>query len=106
VCYCVGVVFVIVWGVVFVIVWELCLLLCGGCVFYCVGVVFVFVIFFGGCSNLITYFGMNLVRFDVGPSSGVVCVNLRSVHSIRESLIVSHFFCPSFWCVIIVFEVH
>ena len=62
--------------------------------------------FFFGCSNLITYFGMNLVRFDVGPSSGVVCVNLRSVHSIRESLIVSHFFCPSFWCVSIVFEVH
>jgi len=28
------------------------------------------------------------VRFDVGASSGVDCVNLRSVHLIRESLIV------------------
>ena len=37
VCYCVG--------VVFVIVWWLCLLLCGSCVCYCVGVVFVIVIF-------------------------------------------------------------
>jgi len=59
-CYCVGVVFVIVWGlhlllccgsvcycvgVAFVIVWVLHLSLCGGCVCYCVGVVFVFVIF-------------------------------------------------------------
>jgi len=80
VCYCVGDVFVIVWG--------LCLLWCGGCVCYCVGVVFVIVwgsclllcggcvclchFFFFGCSNLITYYGMNLVRFDVGASSGVV----------------------------------
>ena len=77
-------------GVVFVIVWGLCLSLS----------------FFFGCSNLITYFGINLVRFDVGASSGVVCVNLRSVHSIRESLIVYHFFCTSFCRVGIVFEVH
>jgi len=46
VCYCVGVLFVIVWG--------LYLLLCGGCV-YCVGVVFVIVgglclLLFGGCA--------------------------------------------------------
>jgi len=37
VCYCVGVVFIILWG--------LCLLSCGGCVCYGVGVVFVIVIF-------------------------------------------------------------
>jgi len=37
VCYCVGVVFVIVWG--------LCLFLCAGCFCFCVGVVFVIVIF-------------------------------------------------------------
>ena len=36
-CYCVGVVFVVVWG--------LCLLLCGGCVCYCLG----FVLLFVGC---------------------------------------------------------
>jgi len=56
-------------GLVFVIVWELCLLLCGGCVFYRAGVVSVIVwgvvsvivwglclllSFFFGCSNLIT----------------------------------------------------
>ena len=58
-CYCVGVVFVIVIAVVFVIVWMLChcigvvfvivwglyLLLCGGCV--CLSFLF-------DCSNLIT----------------------------------------------------
>jgi len=72
---------------VFVIVWGLCLLLCGCCVCYCVGVVFVIVwglclllSFLFGCSNLIIEFGMNLVSFGVGASSGVVCVNLRSVH--------------------------
>jgi len=66
----VGVVFVIVWGlfdcvgVAFVIVWGLCLSLS----------------FLFGCSNLITYLQMSLVRFEVGASSGVVCVNLRLVH--------------------------
>ena len=49
---------------VFVIVWGLCLSLS----------------FLFGCSNLITKFGMGLVRFEVGASSGVFCVNLRSVH--------------------------
>ena len=104
-----GVVFVIVWvlclllyGVVFVIVWGLCLLLygvcicycvglcllwCVGCVSYCVGVVFVMVCglclllsFLFGSSNLITCFGMNLVRFEGGASLGFDCANLRSVH--------------------------
>ena len=58
-------------GVVFVIVWWLCLLLC----VLCLSLSFLF-----GCSNLIMYFSINLVRFDVGTSSGVVCVNLRLVH--------------------------
>ena len=43
VCYCVRVVFVIVWGVMFINVWGLYLFLCGHCVFSCVGVVFVIV---------------------------------------------------------------
>ena len=66
-------------GVVSVIVCVLCLLLCECCVCYCVGVVFVIVIFVG-CSNLITLFGMSLVLFEVGASSGVDCANLRLVH--------------------------
>jgi len=43
VCYCVGGYVCYCVRVVFVIVWDLCLLLCGGCVCYCVGVVFVIV---------------------------------------------------------------
>jgi len=66
-------------GVVFVIVWRFCLLLFGGCVCYCEGVVFVIVIIVG-CSNLIMLFGMSLVLFEVGASSGVDCANLTSVH--------------------------
>jgi len=53
--------------------------LCGGCVCYFVGVVFGIVIFVV-CSNLITLFGMSLVLFKVGASSGVDCANLMSVH--------------------------
>jgi len=56
-----------------------CVLLCGGCVCYFVGVVFGIVIFVV-CSNLITLFGMSLVLFKVGASSGVDCANLMSVH--------------------------
>ena len=131
VCYCVGVVFFIVWGfclllcagcvcycvgVVFVIVWGFCLLLCAGCVChcgglclllcgdfvcYCVQVVFVIVggcvcycvglflslSFLFGCTNLIMHFSINLLRFKVGASSGVICTNLRLVHYIRDCLI-------------------
>ena len=71
----------------FVIVWGMCLLLCGGSCLLLFGVVFVIVCgfcllfsFLFGCSNLITWFWMSLVLFEVGSSSGVDCANLRSVH--------------------------
>ena len=74
-----GIVFVIVWGVVFVIVWGLCLLLFG-VVFVIVWGMCLLLSFLFGCSNLITWFWMSLVLFEVGSSSGVDCANLRSVH--------------------------
>jgi len=49
---------------VFFIVWGLCLLLS----------------FLFGCTNLIMHFSINLVRFEVGTSSGVACSNLVLVH--------------------------
>ena len=58
-------------GVVFVIVWGLCLVLWGLCLSLS---------FFFGCSNLIMYFSVSLLRFEVGASSGVVCINFRLVH--------------------------
>ena len=36
--------------------------------------------FLFGCSNLIMYFSVSLVRFEVGNSSGVVSINFRLVH--------------------------
>ena len=36
--------------------------------------------FLFGCSNLIMYFSISLVRFEVGASSGIVCADLRLVH--------------------------
>ena len=51
--------------------WGLCLLLT----------------FLFGCSNLIMYFSINLVRFEVGASSGAVRANLRLVHYISVCLI-------------------
>ena len=130
VCYCVRVVFVIVWGlclllfggfacyyveVVFVIVWELCLLLCGGCVCYCVGdcvcyyvgVVFVVVIFVW-----LPKFN-NIVLDDFGEDWGWsfvrCCLCQFEIGALDKGLLdlsVSHFFCPSFCCVSIVFEAH
>jgi len=90
VCYCgsclllCGVVFFIV-GVVFVIVWG-CVCYCGCCACYCVGLCLLlwglcFLLSFSlGCSNIITLFGIRLVRLEVGDSSGVVYANLRLVH--------------------------
>jgi len=114
VCYCVGVVFIIVWGFVLVIVWGLCLLLwglclllCGGCVCYCSGVVFVIVIF-------VWLFKFNNVIWDkigdvIGWSFIRCCLCQFEIGALDKGFLdlsVSHFVCPSFWCVSIVFEVH
>jgi len=52
--------------------------------------------FLFGSSNVIMYFSISLVRFEVGASSNKGLLDFS----------VSHFFPPSFWCVSIVFEVH
>ena len=90
VCYCMGVVFVIVWGlclycmgIVFVIVWGLCL--------YCMGVVFVIVIF--------VWFEFNNVVWDkIGEVRGwsfiMCCLCLFEIVAIDKELLdlsVSHF---------------
>jgi hypothetical protein len=47
------------------------------------------------------------VRFEVGASLGVICANLGQCIKLGVLLFVSVTpFCPSFWCVSIVFEVH
>ena len=71
VCYCVEVVFVIVWG--------LCLLSCGGCVCYCVGVVFVIV--WGLCLLSSSKYFVCLFEFDI--CSLGCCFVFASVRSVR-----------------------
>ena len=48
------------------------------------------------------------MMFVVCVLSGVVCANLRSVRYVGgfHDFIMSNYFCPSFWCVIMAFEVH
>jgi len=90
ICYCVEVVFVIVWG--------LCLLLCWGCVCYC---------------HFCLVVQINKVVWDKFVEvSGWSCARHLCQFEIGAldkgllDLSVSHFVCPTFWCVGIVFEVH
>ena len=69
---------------------------------------FVLLSFLFGCSNLIMYFSICLVRFEVIASSGVfLCqFEIGAVDKGLLDLSVYLLFYLSFWCVSIMFEVH
>ena len=84
-----------------------CVCYCVGCVCYCVVAVFVIVIF-------VWLFKFNNVIWDkIGEVRGRsfirCCLCQFEIGALDKGLLdlsVSHFVCPKFWCVSIVFEVH
>jgi len=62
------------------------------------------------CLSSMTEFFVSLLQFNISGLSFVACLSgdLRSVGLVRFFFYfsVSHFLCPSFWCINMAFEVH